>query len=204
MIESARSSRPAAVIGFVGPSGVGKTSLLEALVPRLIARELRVGLVKHAHHGFLADRPGKDSYRFYEAGAAAVALVSSEQIATFTRNARDRAAPGHDVSLVSALETLPSGLDLVLAEGFSWEPIPHFVLCPEMESDTDAREGAGERIGLIRVPATPAGERPHYSSEMLDALVERLLPLLESGSVTTMRRGGGASLSSRTADESAA
>ena len=73
------------VVGFVGPSNVGKTSLLERLIPALAARGLSVAAVKHSSHGFAADRPGKDSHRLYTAGAAAVALISREQLATFTR-----------------------------------------------------------------------------------------------------------------------
>ena len=114
-----------AVLAVVGHSGAGKTSLLERLLPTLAARGVRAGAVKHASHGFLADRPGKDSHRLYESGAHAVALVSCEQVATFTR--LDDATAG-DPSLAVALRTLPAELDLVLVEGFSWEPIPRIVV----------------------------------------------------------------------------
>ncbi|MGB4765942.1 MAG: molybdopterin-guanine dinucleotide biosynthesis protein MobB, partial [Rugosibacter sp.] len=56
------------VFGFAGYSGAGKTTLLEALIPRFVAAGLRVSLLKHAHHHFDIDRPGKDSYRLREAG----------------------------------------------------------------------------------------------------------------------------------------
>jgi molybdopterin-guanine dinucleotide biosynthesis protein MobB len=124
------------VVGVVGRSGVGKTTLLERLVPELRARGLVVGCVKHASHGFLADRPGKDSYRLFESGASAVALISCDQIASFWR--RDGEA-GRDVSLADAMATLPGGLDLVLAEGFSWEPIPRIAVVPENEARGGAR-----------------------------------------------------------------
>ncbi|TAJ17632.1 MAG: molybdopterin-guanine dinucleotide biosynthesis protein MobB, partial [Rugosibacter sp.] len=54
------------VFGFAGYSGAGKTTLLEALIPRFIAAGLRVSLLKHAHHHFDIDRPGKDSFRLRE------------------------------------------------------------------------------------------------------------------------------------------
>ena len=63
------SQRAPGVVGLVGRSGSGKTSLLESLIPALTARGLAVGAVKHTSHGFTADRPGKDSYRLYESGA---------------------------------------------------------------------------------------------------------------------------------------
>jgi putative ribosome biogenesis GTPase RsgA len=59
----ARASRDAARFGFAGWSGSGKTTLIEQLIPRLVARGLTVSLVKHAHHEFDIDQPGKDSFR---------------------------------------------------------------------------------------------------------------------------------------------
>ena len=64
------------VFGFAGWSGSGKTTLIEQLIPRLVAGAGRVSLVKHAHHAFDIDHPGKDSYRHREAGCSEV-LVSS-------------------------------------------------------------------------------------------------------------------------------
>ena len=60
------------VVGFVGASGSGKTTLITAVLPPLRARGLRVAVLKHAHCGFDMDRPGKDSFRVREAGAAEV------------------------------------------------------------------------------------------------------------------------------------
>jgi molybdopterin-guanine dinucleotide biosynthesis protein MobB len=161
------------VVGFVGPSGVGKTSLVERLVAELRRRGLSVGAVKHASHGFLADRPGKDSHRFYESGADAVALISREQIATFTRAEREM---GEEVSLADTLATLPAGLDLVLAEGFSWEPIPRVVLVREDEEPAPAHVGNGEVLEVVSAPDTPYGEKPEFP----DALIEMLIRLLET------------------------
>ena len=65
------------VFGFAGWSGSGKTTLIEQLIPRFVARGLTVSLIKHAHHSFDVDQPGKDSYRHREAGCREV-LVSSD------------------------------------------------------------------------------------------------------------------------------
>jgi molybdopterin-guanine dinucleotide biosynthesis protein B len=159
------------VIGVVGRSGSGKTSLLERLIDVLAGRGLAVGAVKHTSHGFLADRPGKDSYRLYEAGADAVALISHEQIATFARRERrDDGGP----RLADALASLPPGLDLVLVEGFSWEAIPRLVLVPGSESPLPQHLGPGEVVRIVRVPKPPDGEKPRFPHDLVDSLAEAL------------------------------
>jgi len=174
------SEREIPVVGFVGPSGVGKTSLIERLVAELKRRGLAVGVVKHASHGFLADRPGKDSHRFYESGADAVALISREQIATFTRAER---GVGEEVSLANTLATLPAGLDLVLAEGFSWEPIPRVVLFRADEEPAAAHVENGDVLDVVCVPDPRYEEKPEYP----EALIETLTRMLEARGRATAR-----------------
>ncbi|MBS1189065.1 MAG: molybdopterin guanine dinucleotide biosynthesis accessory protein MobB [Rhodocyclaceae bacterium] len=106
------------VFGIAGYSGSGKTTLLERLIPRLTARGLRVSVIKHAHHGFDIDRPGKDSYRHREAGATEV-LLSCGQRWALMHELRDAAEP----TLGELLDRL-APCDLVLVEGFKNEPIP--------------------------------------------------------------------------------
>ena len=148
--------RAPAVVSVLGRSGSGKTSLLEHLVPATRARGLAVGAVKHTSHGFLADRPGKDSYRLYEAGAEAVALVSRQQLATFVRRTEDE---GPGAPLAVALASLPEGLDLVLVEGFSWEPVPRLLVVPAGEDSGAAHGGAHELAATLagRGPAADGG-----------------------------------------------
>lgn len=108
------------VLGFVAWSGTGKTTLLEALVPVLKARGLRVGLVKHAHHRFDVDTPGKDSYRLREAGANPVLLASRHRWALM-RETGDR----EEADLEELLRWMgPDAPDLVLVEGFKHERFP--------------------------------------------------------------------------------
>lgn len=106
------------VIGFAGWSGSGKTTLIEALVPLLVVRGLRVSLVKHAHHAFDVDTPGKDSYRHRAAGCTEV-LVSSR--VRFALIHELRGAP--ELTLAQALDRL-SPCDLALVEGYKRAPIP--------------------------------------------------------------------------------
>jgi len=156
-------------IGFVGDSDVGKTTLLEQLIPVLAGRGLVVGSVKHASHGFEADRPGKDSQRLYASGVQAVALICDEQIATFTR--RDAARPA---SLRDALATLPRGLDAVLVEGFAWEPIPRIVLVKPGRKPRPAHLGAGPVLRIVVVPEAQPGSKPVFSDELVGEVAAEL------------------------------
>jgi len=113
-----RYTRSMQVFGFAGYSGSGKTTLIEQLIPRLVTRGLRVSLIKHAHHLFDIDRPGKDSYRHREAGASEV-LITSARRWVLMHELRDEAEPG----LREQLERL-SPCDLVLVEGYKHADIP--------------------------------------------------------------------------------
>lgn len=106
------------VFGIAGYSGSGKTTLLEKLIPQFTARGLTVSVIKHAHHGFDIDRPGKDSYRHREAGASEVLLACNDRWALM----HERRAEA-EVSLGELLAQL-SPCDLVLIEGFKQEPVP--------------------------------------------------------------------------------
>lgn len=100
------------MIGFAGWSGAGKTTLLARLIPVLVERGLRVSTVKHAHHGFDVDVPGKDSWVHREAGATEV-LVGSARRWALMHELRGEEEP----DLVALLGRL-SAVDLVLVEGF--------------------------------------------------------------------------------------
>ena len=186
-MTSPKPNRTAPVVGFVGPSGVGKTSLVECLVAELTRRGHSVGAVKHASHGFLADRPGKDSYRFYESGAAAVALISREQIATFTRAER---GVGEEVSLADTLATLPMELDIVLAEGFSWEPIPRVVLVRDEEEPAPAHVENGEVLEVVNAPGPPFDEKPEFPDSLIETLIQLLEAQVRRGAATRCGHSG--------------
>jgi len=106
------------VFGFAGWSGSGKTTLIEQLIPRFIARGLSVSLVKHAHHEFDLDQPGKDSFRHREAGCREV-LVTSALRWAIQHELRGRS----ELTLGEALQRL-SPCDLALVEGFKGAAIP--------------------------------------------------------------------------------
>ena len=108
-------------LGFVAPSGSGKTTLLRKLVPVLAKRGLRLGYLKHAHHTFDLDVPGKDSYEIREAGVAQTLLASRERWALQVENP----VKGPDPDLTEMLDRFEAdALDLVLVEGFKHASFP--------------------------------------------------------------------------------
>jgi molybdopterin-guanine dinucleotide biosynthesis protein B len=106
------------VFGFAGWSGSGKTTLIERLIPLFVERDLKVSLIKHAHHTFDVDQPGKDSYRHRHAGCNEV-LVSSSRRWALMHELRGAPEPG----FAELIERI-SPCDLVLVEGFKREKVP--------------------------------------------------------------------------------
>ena len=107
------------VVGFAGYSGSGKTTLVEKLIPALKMRGLRVSVVKHAHHKFDIDHPGKDTYRHREAGAFEVVVASQNRLALM----REFERPG-ELTVHHMLAELYEGVDWVLVEGFKHSDLP--------------------------------------------------------------------------------
>jgi molybdopterin-guanine dinucleotide biosynthesis protein B len=106
------------IIGLAGWSGAGKTTLLTRLIPHLIGQGLRVSTVKHAHHSFDLDMPGKDSWAHRQAGAKQVLVSAAQRWALMTEN-RDNPEPDLDFLLGQL-----SPVDLVIIEGFKRAPYP--------------------------------------------------------------------------------
>ena len=100
------------ILGLAGWSGSGKTTLIRSLIPVLVARGLRVSTLKHAHHAFDIDTPGKDSYEHRQAGATEV-LVSSARRFALMHELRGAPEPS-----VEALVSRMAPVDLLIIEGF--------------------------------------------------------------------------------------
>ena len=103
------------VLGFVAYSGTGKTTLLKQLIPLLKARGLHLALIKHTHHQFDIDTPGKDSYELRQAGAEQVMVASRRRWALMVETPNETDDPRLE-SLMQQLDT--DTLDLILVEGF--------------------------------------------------------------------------------------
>jgi len=113
-------STSAAIIGFAAFSGSGKTTLVRGIIPLLQREGNRIGVIKHAHHNFTVDTPGKDSYELRDAGAEQV-LIASRQRLAWVKETRQEEEP-------KLADLLPyyagQGLDLIIVEGFKREPFP--------------------------------------------------------------------------------
>ncbi|SNR63541.1 molybdopterin guanine dinucleotide biosynthesis accessory protein MobB [Methylobacillus rhizosphaerae] len=111
---------PRPVLGFCAyGSGSGKTTLLTSLIPVLMKRGLRISVIKHAHHKFDVDKPGKDSFRLREAGAIQTLVASDLRWALMTERQRMPQEQANSVSLDELLPHLdPDAIDIVLVEGF--------------------------------------------------------------------------------------
>ncbi|WP_367989105.1 bifunctional molybdopterin-guanine dinucleotide biosynthesis adaptor protein MobB/molybdopterin molybdotransferase MoeA [Vibrio sp. NTOU-M3] len=100
------------ILGFAAYSGTGKTTLLEALLPKLTAAGLRIGMLKHAHHNFDVDKPGKDSHRLRKAGASQMLISSRNRYALMTETPESESEFEYLLSRFDA-----SKLDVILVEG---------------------------------------------------------------------------------------
>ena len=105
------------IVSVVGKSGSGKTTLLKKLIPELIRKGYRIGTVKHCHHLFEIDQPGKDSWKHREAGAVSVAISSGKRFA-FIKELNSK------TSIREMISQLYKDVDIVLVEGYKNEGFP--------------------------------------------------------------------------------
>ena len=167
------------VFGFAGYSGSGKTTLIEQLIPRFVLRGMRVSLIKHAHHLFDIDRPGKDSYRHREAGASEV-LITSGQRWVLMHELRDEREPALEEQLARF-----SACDLVLVEGYKYAGIPKLevhrpafgqpLLCPE-----------DPHIVAVATDAPVATDLPVLNLNAPDAIAQFIVDHLERARETRL------------------
>ena len=143
-------------IGFAGWSGSGKTTLIEKLIPLFVKRGLGVSLVKHAHHNFDVDQPGKDSFRHRQAGATEVLVTSSRRWVLMHELHGER-----ESSFEEQVNRL-SPCDLLLVEGFKYAPIPKIEIW---------RAATGE-------PLLHPND-PHIIAVATDSEIESSLPVLD-------------------------
>ncbi|TAJ79837.1 MAG: molybdopterin-guanine dinucleotide biosynthesis protein B [Gallionellaceae bacterium] len=154
------------LLSIVGHSGSGKTTLIEKLLPALSAAGLKVATIKHTHHQVPLDTPGKDSWRFKQAGAGASMLVTPQALQLVA----DMPAP-HDPVLLA--QRYFGDADLVLAESFSQAD------CPKIEVLRAAcsavpRSGEGV-IALVTDVAAAYPHLPHFALDDVDGIAQFIL-----------------------------
>lgn len=154
------------LLGIAAWSGTGKTTLLEALLPRLRERGWPTAVIKHAHHDFDVDKPGKDSHRLREAGAAPMVVASGRRFALMMETP-DRQEPDLSLLVAQVAALKPA---LILVEGFKTWPIPKLEL---YRGDHDQPLAAGTDPWVQALACKPE----EMSAEILDRLPARLARL---------------------------
>lgn len=172
------------VFGFAGHSGSGKTTLLRRLIPVLTARGLTVSTIKHAHHGFDVDTPGKDSHTHREAGATEVMVSSTGRWALMHEH---RDAP--EATLEDLLARM-SPVDLVLIEGFKREGHDKMEIVRGADMAPVLRQ-SDSRIVAIASDKPLAGERlPVFDIDDAEAVADFVM--LHCGfTLTSAQRAAG-------------
>jgi molybdopterin-guanine dinucleotide biosynthesis protein B len=157
------------VIGFAGWSGAGKTTLIVRLIPELNRRGLSVSTIKHAHHDFDVDRPGKDSYAHRAAGAHEVLVASANRLALMREL---RGAP--EPSLADLLR-LVAPVDLILVEGFKRDPLPKIKVYREANNKPSIHPQDDAIVALVSDCADPSARLPHASIDDIAAVADLVL-----------------------------
>lgn len=184
------TNNTAPILGFAAFSGTGKTTLLRQLIPRLKQHGLRPGLIKHAHHNFDVDQPGKDSYVLRHAGAERLLIGSRRRWALMVETPQ-----AHEPTLQDLLARFPADdLDLILVEGFKHERFPKIELHraslgkPLLHPGDDSIIACASDISH-NIPATT---RPQLDINQPDEIVRFILQWLqEQHTISTTLRANG-------------
>ena len=153
---------------FVGHSGSGKTTLIEKLLQELGSRGLRVATIKHAHHKVVLDTPGKDSWRYKQAGAVMSMLVTSNEL-QLVADAVDRREPAQ------LAQRFLGEADLVLAEGFSHASGVKIEVLRRAHSAIPRCTIEDELIAMVTDVAEVCPQLPHFALDDINGIVQFML-----------------------------
>jgi len=148
------------LVCFVGPSNVGKTTLVSKVIAHLSAQGLKVGALKHASHAFQMDRPGKDTHHFRRSGAYAIGIASSTERALITTT-------DHPASLAELAATLPAGLDFIVVEGYKSEGAPTVEV---HRGDATLMTGGDALLAVVTDGLPDAPDVPRFGHDDVPAL----------------------------------
>jgi molybdopterin-guanine dinucleotide biosynthesis protein B len=156
----------AKILGVVGWSGSGKTTLLTKLIPLLVGRGLRIATLKHAHHAFDVDQPGKDSYEHRKAGASEVIVSSSRRWVQM-----HEVGNGMEATLAQLLRRL-SPCDLVLIEGYKTERHAKIEVYREANGKSPLYPQDARIVAVASDRATAAATIPVVDLNDIDAVAD--------------------------------
>ena len=157
------------IIGLAGWSGSGKTTLVTKVIPRLIARGLKVSTIKHAHHGFDLDQPGKDSF-FHRAAGATEVIISSAKRWAILHELREQ--PEWDLA---ALVGKMSPVDLVLVEGFKRDAFPKLEIHRAENGKPLIQPDDPHIVAIASDEPLPQAKVPVVDLDDVEAIVDLLL-----------------------------
>jgi molybdopterin-guanine dinucleotide biosynthesis adapter protein len=169
------------VIGFAGWSGAGKTTLITRLLPELKRRGLSVSTLKHTHHAFDIDTPGKDSYEHRAAGAAEVLVASSQRLALM-REFRGAPEPA-----LAELLAMFAPVDLLLIEGFKREAHARIEIFRQANGKPPIWPGDPQIVALLSDLAEPPAHLPHAKIDDIAAAADLALAHAEDVAVVLTR-----------------
>lgn len=160
------------IFGFAGWSGSGKTTLIEQVIPRFTDAGLKVSLIKHAHHRFDVDHPGKDSYRHREAGCSEVLVTSGQRWALMHEM---RGEP--EATLEKQIARM-SPCDLLLIEGYKYYPLPKLEIYRAANGKPPLYT-QDEHIVALATDTSVQCSLPQFGLEDYDAIAAFVLDTLE-------------------------
>ncbi|KJY81524.1 molybdopterin-guanine dinucleotide biosynthesis protein MobB [Vibrio galatheae] len=166
---------PIPILGFAAYSGTGKTTLLEALMPKLTQAGLRVGMLKHAHHNFDVDKPGKDSYRLRKVGASQMVISSRNRFALMTETPEQESEFSY---LLSRFDC--DKLDVILVEGCKNIAFPKIELHREAVGKPWLYDNDGNIIAIAADTRVESCLLPQMDINDLDAIARFVLDYVNS------------------------
>ncbi|HCG7217419.1 bifunctional molybdopterin-guanine dinucleotide biosynthesis adaptor protein MobB/molybdopterin molybdotransferase MoeA [Vibrio parahaemolyticus] len=175
------------ILGFAAYSGTGKTTLLEALLPKLTEAGLRIGMLKHAHHNFDVDKPGKDSYRLRKAGASQMLIASRNRFALMTET------PEAEAEFEYLLTRFDEDkLDVVLVEGCKNIAFPKIELHREEVGKPWLYPHDENIIAIASDSAELDSELPQMNINDLDAIAQFVLQYVQDAKAPKSKEKGAA------------